>query len=136
LQLAADKLDATTGKALSKSLAAAFTAMNLAVKKCTFAGVELGKLRRSHVETGVKSMVSDGLAASTIRTRVDSVRSVWRAATRDRLMSNDPSDGVTLPRLRKSEHAPKIATSGQVRAILEAAEDWLRPYICAFAGRG
>ena len=111
-------------------------AMDLAVAKCTFAGLELGKLRRSHVETWVKSMVSDGLAASTIRTRVNNVRSVLRAATRDRLMSNDPSDGVTLPRLRKSEHAMKIPTPDQVRAILEAADDWFRPYIalCAFAG--
>lgn len=80
--------------------------MDLAVAKCTFAGVELGKPRRSHAETWAKSMVGDGLAASTIRTRVNNVRSV----SRDRLMSNDPPDGVTLPRLRKSEHAMKIPT--------------------------
>lgn len=111
-------------------------AMNLAVAKCTFAGVELGKLRRSHVETWVKSMVSSGLAPSTIRTRVNNVRSVLRAATRDRLLSSDPSDGVTLPRLRKSEHAMRIPTPDQVRVILEASEEWFRPFIalCAFAG--
>ena len=58
------------------------------------------------------------------------------ASNRDRLMSNDPSDGVTLPRLRKSEHSMEISTPDQVRAILEAADDWFRPYIalCAFAG--
>jgi hypothetical protein len=39
-----------------------------------------------------------GLSPGTIKTRFNNVRSVLRAAVRDRLIVADPSDGVTLPR--------------------------------------
>ncbi|GAA1420469.1 tyrosine-type recombinase/integrase [Agrococcus citreus] len=111
-------------------------AMRLAVKGCTFAGTPLGKVRRSHVETWVKRMQTDGLAASTIRTRVGNVRAVLRAAARDRLIARDPSEGVTLPRLRRAEHAMQIPSPEAVSAALTAAPDWFRLYLalCAFAG--
>src|SRR5207245_2307591 len=73
-------------------------AMNLAARCVTFGDVPLGRLRRSHVETWVKTMDAAGLAPGTIRTRVNNVRSVLRAATRDRVIASDPSDGVALPR--------------------------------------
>ncbi|QSB24419.1 hypothetical protein [Curtobacterium sp. 24E2] len=72
------------------------TAMTLAVDKCSFRNVRLDKLRRSHVEQRVKAMTAD-LAASTIHTRVNNVRSVLRAAVRDKYLGADPSEGVVLP---------------------------------------
>ena len=104
-----------------------------ALAGCTFADVELGKLRRSHVETWVKSM---DLAPSTIATRMKYVRGVLRGAVRDRLLASDPSGGVVLPRRRRAEHAMVVPTLEEVSAILAASEDWMRPWVelMAFAG--
>ncbi|WIE76393.1 site-specific integrase [Curtobacterium sp. MCSS17_007] len=111
------------------------TAMDVAVRGCTFKDVEFGRLRRSHVEAWVKTM-SLTLAPSTIRTRVNNVRAALRAAVRDKLLASDPSDGVTLPRARKAEHAMRIPTPETVGSVLRAADDWFRPFValCAFAG--
>jgi integrase len=111
------------------------TAMDLAVRSCSFADVELRKLRRSHVETWVKTM-STTLQPGTIRTRVNNVRSVLRAAVRDRLITTDPSDGVVLPRLRRAEHAMQIPSLEDVGAILRACPPEFAPFValCAFAG--
>jgi len=102
---------------------------------CTFSDVEVGKLRRSHVESWVKSMESR-LAASTIRTRIGNLRTVIRAAIMDRVMTSDPSLGVRLPRLRRAQAAMQIPTPEQVGAVLEAAEPWFKPFVAlaAFAG--
>lgn len=112
------------------------TAMALAVRHCTFADVTLGGIRRSTVEAWVKDMQRAGLAPGTIRTRVNNVRSVLRAAARDRLIPRDPSEGVTLPRQRRAEHAMQIPTPEAVSAALSASDDWFRVYVAlaAFAG--
>ena len=111
------------------------TAMDVAIRGCTFKDVEFGRLRRSHVEAWVKTM-SLTLASSTIRTRVNNVRAALRAAVRDKLLAVDPSDGVTLPRARKAEHAMRIPAPQTVGSVLNAADDWFRPFValCAFAG--
>jgi integrase len=109
--------------------------MSLAVRSTTFRDLELRKLRSSHVEQWVKVM-STRLAASTIKTRFLSVRSVFRAAIRDRLIATDPTVGVRLPRERQRVAAMRIPTPEQVGAILAAADDRFRVYVavCAFAG--
>ena len=111
-------------------------AMDLSVRCTTFEDVELGKIRPSHVESWVKKMVQDGLASNTIRTRFNNVRSIFRGAVMDRVISGDPSIGIRLPRIRKHQHAMEIPTPEQVGAILAGADDWFRPMIalCAFAG--
>lgn len=111
-------------------------AMSLAVRHCSFAGVPLGGIRRSTVEAWVKDMQRAGLAPGTIRTRVNNVRSVLRAAARDRLIARDPSEGVTLPRQRRAEHAMQVPTPAAVSAALSAADEWFRVYVAlaAFAG--
>ncbi|UFS58916.1 tyrosine-type recombinase/integrase [Subtercola endophyticus] len=110
--------------------------MSLAVRTCTFADIELGRVRRSHVESWVKVMVDAKLAPGTIRTRTRNVRAVLRGAKRDRVIGNDPSEGVTLPRVRKAEYSMAIPSPEAVGALLRASGDWFRPFIalCAFAG--
>jgi integrase len=95
----------------------------------------LARLRSSHLEAWVKAMQTRGLAASTIRTRFNNVRSVLRAAVCDRHMPSDPSVGVTLPRQRRREVAMVIPSPEQVGALLRAADDFA-PLValCAFAG--
>jgi integrase len=119
-------------------------AVRLAAGSVTFADVPLAALRRSHVERWIKAMQtaprgdgrSPGLAPSTIRTRVNNVRAVLRAAVRDRVIASDPSDGIALPRVRRPEVAMTLPAAADVRALLDAAPDRWRAFValCAFAG--
>jgi integrase len=111
-------------------------AMSLAVRTATFTDIELRLLRRSDVESWVKQMTAAGLAPGTIHTRVQNVRAVLRGAVRDRVIATDPSDGVTLPRRRRREHAMSIPTPPQVGILLAAADSRLAAFIalCAFGG--
>lgn len=111
-------------------------AMDLATSRCTFKTTALGQLCRSHVEAWVKSMQTDGLAPSTMKTRMNNVRSVLRAAVRDRVIARDPSEGVTLPRQRRAEAAMTIPTPELVASIYGASEAWFKPFVdlCAHAG--
>ncbi|WP_433283350.1 tyrosine-type recombinase/integrase [Micromonospora sp. CA-244673] len=119
-------------------------AMRLAARCVTFADVQLGALRRSHIEQWVKAMQTAdrgegkprGLAPGTIRTRYNNVRSVLRAAVRDRVIPSDPSEGVTLPRTRRAEAAMEIPNPAQVRALLDAAGPRFVAFVAlaAFAG--
>lgn len=108
-------------------------AMPLAAGSTTFYDVRLKSIRRSQVETWVKSMNTAGLAPGTAATRFNNVRAVFRAAHRDKLIASDPSDGITLPRKRRAEHAMRIPSHEDVGALLRASEN--RPFIglCAFA---
>jgi hypothetical protein len=98
-------------------------AMDLAANSVPFAQLPLADLRRSHMEQWIKQMITRGLAPGTVRTRVNNVRAVLRAAVRDRVIASDPSDAVTLPRLRRAEAAMTLPTSDQVGAVLAAADD-------------
>jgi len=119
-------------------------AVRLAAGSVTFGDVPLAALRRSHVERWVKAMQAaprgegrpPGLAPGTIRTRVNSVRGVLRGAVRDRVIPSDPSDGITLPRVRRPEAAMTLPATAQVRALLDAAPGEWRAFValCAFAG--
>ena len=82
--------------------------------------VRLAALRRSHVERWVKAMQTaprgdgkpPGLAPGTICTRVKNVRAVLRGAVRDRVIASNPSDGITLPRVRRPEAAMTLPAWG------------------------
>ena len=85
-------------------------AMSLAVRQTPFRSMELGRIRTTHIETWIKSMTVPtekraALAPGTIKTRFVNVRSVFRAAVRDRVIGIDPTDGVRLPRQRKRAEA-------------------------------
>src|SRR3954453_13686829 len=111
-------------------------AMSLAVRTATFTHIELRLLRRSHVESWVKQMTAAGLAPGTVHTRVQNVRAVLPGAVRDRVIATDPSDGVTLPRRRRREHAMSIPTPPQVGALLAGADERFAAFlsVCAFGG--
>lgn len=109
---------------------------DLAVRSTTFAGLELRRIKRSHLEQWVKSMSDAGLAPQTIHTRVMAVRNVLRAAVRDRLIAHDPADGIVLPRRRRVEHSMAIPSPEDVGRLYAASEPWYQAFIglCAFAG--
>jgi site-specific recombinase XerD len=82
--------------------------MDLTARAVPFADQEMRAIRRSHVEAWVKAMVAAGLAPSTIRTRFNNVRSVFRGAYRDRVIGSDPCEAIVLPRRRRIEAAMRI----------------------------
>lgn len=73
------------------------------------ANLPLGRIRRSDIEQWVKAMAVADLAAGTIKTGFNNVRSVFRAAVGDRLIPHDPSEGVAIPRQRRREAAHAAA---------------------------
>lgn len=117
-------------------------AMSLTVRSTPFAGVEMRQVGPTHVEAWVKAMTVTGgdqgrpLAPGTIKTRFVNLRSVFRAAVRDRVIAVDPTEGVRLPRQRKREASMQIPTPEQVRALLDAADERFVAFVavCAFAG--
>lgn len=106
------------------------------IRQFPYADRPLDQIRRSHIETWIKEQ-SQTLAASTIHTRFVHVRQVFTAAVNDKLILDNPTQGVVLPRKRRREHAMKIPTPAQVRTMLDAAADddtHLLIAMCAFAG--
>jgi integrase len=112
------------------------TAMDLALRSSGLGNYQLGRVGHSHVEQWVKRMADQPLAAGTIKTRYNNVRSIFRAAVRDRLIVRDPTENVRLPRQRRPEASMTIPTVEQVGALLEAADGPFRSFValCAFAG--
>jgi integrase len=111
-------------------------AMSLAVRSATFSDVRLGNLRPSHLEQWVKGMSVAGLAPGTIKTRFNNMRSLLRAAVRDRVIGSDPATDVKLPRGRTRAAAMTIPTVEQVGALMSSAAELFQPFValCAFAG--
>ncbi len=111
-------------------------AMSLAARSVPFAGKPMKDVRRSEVEAWIKSMHAAGLAPGTIKTRYVNVRSVFRAAVKDKVIGSDPTDGVRLPRGRRADAAMSIPTPEEVGQLITVADERFRPFItlCAFAG--
>ena len=116
-------------------------AMRLAVRTTPFRWMPLGTIRTSHVETWVKAMATPtterpALAPGTVKTRFVNVRSVFRAAVRDRVIGVDPTDGIRLPRQRKRAEALQIPTPQEVGLCLAASDERFRAFVavCALAG--
>ncbi|MFC9768335.1 tyrosine-type recombinase/integrase [Rhodococcus jostii] len=110
--------------------------MDLTARTILFGDVALSDLRASHFETWVKIMQDQPLAPRTIQTRMMNVRSVLKAAIRDRALASDPSQRVALPRVRRAEAAMQIPTSAEVGLLVESAPEGFSAFValCAFAG--
>lgn len=111
-------------------------AMDVTRRSVPFRDLPLKRIMPVHVEGWVKTMDTAGLAPTTVATRVNNARAVFKAAIRSRLIVHDPTEGVTLPRKRRAEHAMEIPTTAEVGAIIEASDPYMRPVaaLAAFAG--
>lgn len=111
-------------------------AMSLAARSVPFAGTSMKQVRRSDVEAWIKQMDAAGLAPGTIKTRYVNVRSVFRAAVKDRVVGSDPTDGLRLPRGRRADAAMSIPTPEDVGQLIAVAHERFQPFValCAFAG--
>lgn len=101
-----------------------------------FADLPMRRILRSHVEAWVKSL-STTLAPSTTRMRYNYVHMAFRAAVRDKVIREAPSDGVALPKVARAEVRMVIPTPEEVAAARDACPD---PTfvgfigVCAYAG--
>jgi integrase len=79
----------------------------------------LGAICPLDIQAVYLQLVERGLSARTIRYTHSVLRSAMRQAIRWRLLSQDPTDGAQLPRLRR--HEMQVLTAEQSRLFLETA---------------
>ncbi len=114
----------------------------MTLSSVTFADVPMSRITELHVEAWMKAMTKPGpkrkkgLAASTRRTRYNYVRMAFLAAVKARVIRQDPTAGISPPRVAKSEGRIKLPTPEQVGAALQEAPDDFHGFVavCAFAG--
>ncbi len=111
-------------------------AMSLAARSVPFGTKQMRQIRSSDIESWIKRMDAAGLAPGTIKTRYVNVRSVFRAAVKDKVIGSDPTDGVRLPRIRRADAAMSVPAPEDVGQLIAAADERFRLFIslCAFAG--
>ena len=111
------------------------TAATTAVESVSWRQKAIRDVKHGDVQTWVTKESERGLAASTIRTRLNYVQMAFRAAVDNQVISRNPAARVKTPRIRKREATMKILTAEQVAASLEAAGEF-RAFVavCAFAG--
>lgn len=101
-----------------------------------FGSLPMRQILRSNVETWVKNMATS-LAPSTVRMRYNYVHMAFRAAVRDKVIREAPTDGVALPKVARAEVTMAIPTAEQVASARDACPD---PSfvgfiaVCAYAG--
>ncbi|QZY52709.1 tyrosine-type recombinase/integrase [Leucobacter tenebrionis] len=105
------------------------------LNRCTFKDAKIKTIRKADVETFVKHLHDEGLAASSIKTVMRFVQMILKAATEDRLIATDPTVGVKLPRVSRAKEMV-VPDVEEVGALINAAERPLKLLIalCAFAG--
>ncbi|MCM3779878.1 tyrosine-type recombinase/integrase [Microbacterium hydrocarbonoxydans] len=111
------------------------TAATTAVESVPWRQKAIRDVKAGDVQTWVTKEAERGLAASTIRTRLNYVQMAFRAAVDNQVIARSPAVRVKTPRQRKREATMKILTAEQVSAVLEASGDF-RPFVevCVFAG--
>lgn len=111
------------------------TSARTAVESVPWRSKAIRDVKHGDVQTWVTKESERGLAASTIRTRLNYVQMAFRAAVDNQVISRNPASRVKTPRIRKREATMKILTADQVNGALEVAGDF-RPFVavCVFAG--
>ena len=85
----------------------------------SLAGMRLGKIRPSHVETLVRELAAKGLSQSSVRSVYTVLRSALDGAVRDGLLGLNPAARVDRPSVTR--HEARHLSGSEVRAIVEAA---------------
>lgn len=96
-----------------------------------FGGRPITSIRESQLQAWVTGL---DLAASSVRTQWSTVRAVFAAAKRDRIITIDPTEGVKLPELDIVEIVPLLVE--QVDALADGVPGRYRALVEADAGSG
>jgi integrase len=101
----------------------------------TFGERRIASIRPSEIQGWATGLVTrDGYAVSTAATTVQTVKAIFHAAVRDRLIAASPCDGVTLPRAAAKRVTPLALET--VRALIAAMDDRFKALIVVGAGTG
>jgi len=102
----------------------------------TFGHREMRSIKPSEVQAWVGSMMTSGLAPSTVACYFRVMASVMRAATLDRVIAESPCRQVRLPRKETSSSALIPLTSAQVLALADSVDPRFRALVLVSAGLG
>ncbi|MDE0571810.1 site-specific integrase [Demequina sp. B12] len=105
-------------------------AVHLAARTFPHKQAPLRSITPANIETWIKTMHDDGLAGSTIRTRVANVRPVFAAAVRDGHVTDNPCSGVRLPRITRRATRVALPSEEVVQRLVRGAP---QPYDLLFA---
>lgn len=100
----------------------------------TFGAMQLRSVRPSAVQAWVGEMTSNGLAPATVEGYYRVLAAVMLAARKDRLISESPTAGISLPRSEGSSLV--VLTVEQVRALSDAVPGRYHALVLASAGLG
>ncbi len=107
-----------------------------AIATSPLGGTPLAAIGRADVERWVRSMVDDGLAPTTVRTRAAALRTVLGGAVRDGLIGVNPAATVRLPRAATRSRTAVLPTPDALRAALQVADPRLAVVIALAAQAG
>lgn len=95
----------------------------------------IGHVKTSDVQAWVSGETKRGIAASTMRTRLNYVQMAFRAAVLDKVIAESPASAVKPPRARRTDAAMEILSLEQTATVLAEAGEFL-PFVevCLFAG--
>ena len=97
-------------------------------------GMRLSEVRPVHVQAVLDEAIARGLSAHSVLQIHRILHAAFRRAVRWRLLSVNPSDGVSPP----SPSAPILISpdSEQIAQLLEAADEHMQPPLAVLAGLG
>lgn len=90
-------------------------------------------VRTSEIQ-GLVGRMARHLKPSSVRPNVSLIRAIFRAAVRDRIISQSPADGLKLPSVHKKKFVP--LTVEQVEALADALPPRYRALVAVGAGLG
>ena len=93
----------------------------------------MASIRPSEIQAWIRGL-GEQLSPSTVRVVVQHLRSIFRAAVRDRIIASNPCDGVKLPQSEQRQVEPLEVAS--VLALIDALPDRYRGLAVLGAGAG
>lgn len=78
----------------------------------------LAEIRLEDVQGLVKKLMGQGLADSTVRNRLDPLRAIYRLAIEERVVKDNPTLGVKLPRQKNRRSG--VSGKGEARKLIAA----------------
>jgi len=82
-----------------------------------FGRARLSAITKPELQRWVKTLLEDGLSSSTVRNTINGARVVFRQAVDDGVMTENPTIGLKLPAVRRSER--KFVTADTARMMLD-----------------
>lgn len=98
-------------------------------------GIPIGKLRPADVRRLIGDLERKGRSAGTIHLVVRTLSVAMNAAVADRILTDNPCDGVRLPRITREP--VRVIAAADAEAIIDATrETWIGPLVRLLIGSG